>query len=136
MKEVTYDDWQKNPTPRMMWVWDNDESEKKKRKVVYVLSGVKGKKYNVLTVADKETCTTAYTHCAEIEKQRRMTNRELSRWLREKPTREYNYKNIDDYIYGYYEYKESCGDEEVPKDILIREDDGEWREPLVEDDDV
>ena len=133
MKEVTYDDWQKNPIPRMMWVWDNDESEKKKRKVVYVLSGVKGKKYNVLTVADKETCTTAYTHCAEIEKQRRMTNKELSRWLREKPTREYNYKNIDDYIYGYYEYKESCGDEEVPEDILIREDDGEWREPLVED---
>ena len=133
MKEVTYEDWQKNPIPRMMWVWDNDESEKKKRKVVYVLSGVKGKKYNVLTVADKETCTTAYTHCAEIEEPRRMTNKELSHWLREKPTREYNYKSIDDYIYGYYEYKESCGDEEVPEDILIREDDSEWREPLVED---
>lgn len=134
MKEVTYEDWQKNSIPRMMWVWD-DESEKKKRKVVYILSGVKGKKYNVLTVADKETCTTAYIHCAEIEKQRRMTNKELSRWLREKPTREFNYKNknIDDYIYGYYAYKESCGDEEVPEDILIREDDGEWREPLVEE---
>lgn len=136
MKEVTYEDWQKNPVPRMMWVWDNDESEKKKRKVVYVLSGVKGKKYNVLTVADKETYTTAYIHCAEIEEPRRMTNKELSRWLREKPTREYNYKNIYDYIYGYYEYKESCGDEEVPEDILIREDDGEWREPLVEEDDA
>ena len=23
MKEVTYEDWQKNPTPRMMWVWDD-----------------------------------------------------------------------------------------------------------------
>lgn len=23
MKEVTADDWVKNPTPRMMWVWDN-----------------------------------------------------------------------------------------------------------------
>ena len=22
MKEVTYEDWQKNPTPRMMWVWN------------------------------------------------------------------------------------------------------------------
>lgn len=116
-----------------MWVWCSEDEEKKKRKVIYILSGVKGKKYNVLTVADKETCTTAYMHCAEIEKQRRMTNKELSHWLREKPTREYNYKNIDDYIYGYYEYKESCGDEEVPEDILIREDDGEWREPLVED---
>ena len=24
MKEVTYEDWQKNPTPRMMWVWNDD----------------------------------------------------------------------------------------------------------------
>ena len=23
MKEVTYEDWQKNPTPRMMWVWNS-----------------------------------------------------------------------------------------------------------------
>ena len=23
MKEVTYEEWQKNPTPRMMWVWDS-----------------------------------------------------------------------------------------------------------------
>ena len=23
MKEVTYEDWQKNPTPRMMRVWNN-----------------------------------------------------------------------------------------------------------------
>ena len=133
MKEVTYDDWQKNPIPRMMWVWDNDESEKKKRKVVYVLSGVKGKKYNVLTVADKETCTTAYTHCAEIEEPRRMTKKELSRWIREKTTREYKYKNSSSYIYTYYEYKECHADEEVDDIILIREDDGEWREPLVED---
>lgn len=132
MKEVTYEDWQKNPTPRMMWVWCREDEEKKKRKVVYILSGIKGKKYNVLTVADKETSTIAYMHCAEIEKQRRMTNKELSRWLREKPTREYNYKNFDNYIYSYYDYKESCEDEEVHDSILIREDDGEWREPLVE----
>lgn len=70
MKEVTYEDWQKNPIPRVMWVWCDCESEKKRCKAIYVLSGVKGKKYNVLTVADKETCTTAYTHCAEIEKQK------------------------------------------------------------------
>ena len=25
MKELDYEDWQKNPTPRMMWVWDNCE---------------------------------------------------------------------------------------------------------------
>ena len=132
MKEVTYEDWQQNPTPRMMWVWDNDESEKKKCKVIYVLSGVKGKKYNVLTVADKETCTTAYTHCAEIKEPRRMTNKELSRWLREKPTREWKYI-ADNNIYTSYNYEEDFADKESWKEVVVREDDGEWREPLVED---
>ena len=134
MKEVTYEDWQKNPIPRMMWVWDNDESEKKKRKVVYVLSGVKGKKYNVLTVSDKEINTVAYTHCAELEKQRRMTNKELSRWLREKPTREFKMSERTDTVVScFYSYIEDHANEEIDKRFLIREDDGEWREPLVED---
>ena len=35
MKEVTHEDWLKNPTPRMMWVWDNDDDEKEKRIVLY-----------------------------------------------------------------------------------------------------
>ena len=34
MKEVTYEDWIKNPTSRMMWVWDDDEEIKVQRKVV------------------------------------------------------------------------------------------------------
>ena len=131
MKEVTYDDWQKNPMPRMMWVWCSEEEEKKKRKVIYILSGIKGKKYNVLTVADKETCTTAYMHCAEIEKQRRMTNKEFSRWLREKPTREYKY-TCGSEIYSSYSYEEECADKDCWSEIVVREDDGEWREPLVE----
>lgn len=33
MKEVTYEDWQKNPTPRMMWVWDFDEGKKQNRRL-------------------------------------------------------------------------------------------------------
>lgn len=134
MKEVTYDDWQKNPTPRMMWVWCSEDEEKKKRKVVYILSGIKGKKYNVLTVADKETCTTAYMHCAEIEKQRRMTNKELSRWLRLNPTREFKMSERTDTVVNcFYSYIEGHANEEIDKRFLIREDDGEWREPLVED---
>ena len=28
MKEVMHEDWLKNPTPRMMWVWDNDDDIK------------------------------------------------------------------------------------------------------------
>ena len=132
MKEVTHEDWQKNPTPRMMWVWDdNAEKEKVKRKVVYILSGVRGRKQNVITLYTDESCTYAYAHCAEIEKQRRMTNQELAWWLREKPTREWKYMNGVT-VYGYYGYEEKCENEEVLNNILIREDDGEWREPLVE----
>ena len=76
MKEVTYEDWQKNPT-------------------------------------------------------RRMTNKELSRWLRGKPTREYKYLTSD-YVCNTFDYREYVQDEEVHEDMRIREDDGEWREPLVE----
>ena len=132
MKEVTHEDWLKNPTPRMMWVWDdNVEKEKVKRKVVYILSGVRGRKQNVITLYTDESCTYAYAHCAEIEKQRRMTNRELSRWLREHPSREYKYQTID-HICSTFDYREYKQDEEVSEDMRIREDDGEWREPLVE----
>ena len=130
MKELTYEDWQKNPTPRMMWVWDdNVEKEKVKRKVVYILSGVRGRKQNVITLYTDESCTYAYAHCAEIEKQRRMTNRELAWWLSEKPHRELK---IRDYIYHDYDYKENEQDAEVTDFLLIREDNSEWREPLVE----
>jgi len=132
MKELTYEDWQKNPTPRMMWVWDVKDKDKVKRKVVYILSGVRGRKQNVITLYTDESCTYAYAHCAEIEKQRRMTNQELAWWLREKPTREWKYMNGVT-VYGYYGYEEKCENEEVLNNILIREDGGGWREPLVEE---
>ena len=131
MKEVTYEDWLKNPTPRMMWVWDDKDKDKVQRKVVYILSGVRGRKQNVITLYTDESCTYAYAHCAEIEKQRRMTNKELARWIRENPTREWRYMNGVT-VYGYYGYEEKCENEEVLNNILIREDGGEWREPLVE----
>ena len=68
----------------------------------------------------------------EIEqKTRRMTNKELSRWLREKTTREYKYLTSD-YICNTFDYREYVQDEEVSEDMRIREDDGEWQEPLVE----
>lgn len=130
MKEVTYEDWQKNPTPRMMWVWNEDKMHKVKRKVVYVLRNNYAK---VITIDDDNSDYESYNYCAEIEKQRRMTNKELARWLREKPTREYKYVD-DNYIFSYYEYKEDCEEEEVPEKIRIREDDSEWREPLIMED--
>ena len=132
MKEVTYEDWQKNPTPRMMWVWDVNEKDKVQRKVVYVVKGGP-RNYPVRATTDDDTAYEAYKHCAELEepKTRRMTNKELSRWLRGKPTREYKYLTSD-YTCSTFDYREYVRDEEVHEDIRIREDDGEWREPLVE----
>ena len=131
MKELTYADWVKNPVPRNMWVWDSSENNKKRRKVIYILDP--NYSYPIVALSDDEMSTENFKHCAEIEepKTRRMTNKELSRWLREKPTREYRYKN-GDFVYGEKNYRETVQDKEVEDDILIREDDGEWREPLVE----
>ena len=131
MKEVTYEDWQKNPTPRMMWVWDSIGDAKEQRKVIYISE--LGITYPIFALTDDKLNTEHFKHCAEIEEPetRRMTNRELSRWLREKPTREWKYKNGIS-VYGYYGYEEKRENEEVPDNVLIREEDGEWREPLVE----
>ena len=130
MKEVTYEDWQKNPMPRMMWVWNSIENYKEQRKVFYISE--LGIPYPIIALSDDKLGTEHFRHCAEIEKQRRMTNKELARWLRENPTIEWKYKNGVT-VYGYYGYEEKCENEEVPNNILIREDDGEWREPLVEE---
>ena len=133
MKEVTYEDWKKNPTPRMMWVWNSKGEDKVKAKVIHILSnGVCV--YPILTVTDIDDDYETYKHCAEIEepKTRRMTNKELARWLRENPTREYKYLTSD-YICSTFDYREYKQDEEVSEDMRIREDDDEWREPLVEE---
>ena len=130
MEVITYEKWLKNPTPRMMWVWDNDEKDKVQRKVVYVVKGGPSNLPVRATIND-DADYEAYRHCAEIEKQRRMTNKELSRWLREKPTREWKYKDGIS-VYGYYGYEEKLVNEEVVNNIFIREDDSDWKEPLVE----
>ena len=131
MKEVTYEDWQKNPTPRMMWVWDSSENNKKQLKVIYISK--EDITHPVIALAYGDIDSSSYKHCAEIEepKTRRMTNKELARWLREKPTRESKYKGSNS-VYSVHSYDENCGGEEVREDIVIREDDSEWREPLVE----
>lgn len=128
MKEVTYEDWLRNPTPRMMWVWDNDGSYKVQRKVVYVVKGGPSNLPVRATIND-DADYEAYRHCAEIEKQRRMTRKELSRWLREKPTRECKFGTT---VFCSYNYSEAEAYDEVFDGTLIREDDGDWKEPLVE----
>ena len=132
MKEVTYEDWQKNPTPRMMWVWDNIENNKQQREVIYFLDSKLS--YSVVALTEDKVGIEQFRHCAEIEepKTRRMTNKELSRWLREKPTREYKYLTSN-FICCDYDYRAENQDKEAHEDILIREGDGEWKEPLVAD---
>ena len=132
MKEVTYEDWQKKPTPRKMRVWKDDKKSYVIRKVVYIVK----KNYvlnRVITIDDDESDFDLFKHCAEIEKQRRMTHKELSRWLKEKPTREYKRSSRTDIgVNCFYSYIEEDADQEVDENFLIREDDGDWREPLVE----
>lgn len=128
MKEVTYEDWQENSTPREMWVWDDYEEDKKKRKTLYFSKET----YPVVSVTLDGKNVVRFKHCAEIEKQRRMTNKELSRWLRENPTREWKYWHASN-VYSFYSYTERGADEEVDKRVMIREDDEEWREPLIEE---
>ena len=133
MKEITYEDWLKNPIPRLMWVWDEDEELKVKRKVIYVLKdGVYTSP--VLVVVD-ECVYDTFRHCAEIEepKTRRMSNQELAWWLQEGKHREYKFPDINtQLVRSYFEYDEAVANDEVYGNILIRENGGEWREPLVE----
>ena len=65
MEELTYEDWKKNPTPRMMWVWDVDEEKKVQRKVIYIID--KPITYQVIALIKSELSTESFMHCAEIE---------------------------------------------------------------------
>ena len=131
MKSLTYEDWLKNPTPRLMWVWDSNENNKKQLKVIYISK--EDITYPVIALTHSDIDSSRYKHCAEIieEPKKRMTHKELSRWLREHPSREYKYQTSD-YICSAFDYRECKQDEEVHEDIRIREDGGEWKEPLAE----
>ena len=132
MKELTYEKWIKNSVSREMWVWNGDERLKEKLKVVYFFND-KANSFPILAVNDAHGSYASYQHCGEIKepKYRRMTSQELAWWLRAKPTREMKYTDHESvyFEYSYYESEESVP---VDKDILIRENGGEWREPLVE----
>ena len=136
MKEVTYEDWQKNPTPRMMWVWDCDVRNKVKHKVIYL---TKEEDYPVVSITDNNYFCDTYAHCAEIEepKTRRMTKQEFARWfmngIKEGKYREWRYMyGSVVFNFGSFNYQIDEDSSPVDSDILIREDGGEWREPLVE----
>ena len=60
MKEITFEDWQKNPAPRMMWVWNNSKAERVQRKVIYITVE---KIFPVVTVKTDDTFIEQYMHC-------------------------------------------------------------------------
>lgn len=66
-------------------------------------------------------------------KTRKMTNQELSWWLRKCPEefREYKYKGCSN-IHNTYNYYEDEADNPCLDDVLIRKNGGEWMEPLIE----
>ena len=131
MKEVTYEDWIKNPTGRLMWVWDNDENKKEQRKVIYFND--KNLSYPIIALSDNAVATENFKHCAEITELRLMTHRQMSRWLDEKPFREFKYGDGTNCpIYKCHTYTEDEAPKEVCKDIRIREDDGPWFVPYKE----
>ena len=135
MKELAHEEWIKNPTPREMWVWDEDATHKIKAEVVYCCDAVKVK-YPVIAISEGITegsqCVQVYKHCAEIEepKTRRMTKQELSWWLRDGKHREWSYERA--HAYSCFDYYVNDADVPVEDTIFIREDGGEWKEPLVE----
>ena len=68
MKEITHEEWMENPTPRMMWVWDDDETDKEKTKVIYVSKP--NIEYPVIALTDNDRDICQYRYCAEIAKTR------------------------------------------------------------------
>ena len=76
MKEVTYEEWQKNPTVRMMWVWNAKVEDKVKRMVLHFTE--RNPTHPVVALTSDNITVANYKHCAEIEKPRRMTNKEIA----------------------------------------------------------
>lgn len=125
MKEVTK--W--NNHPRYMWCWDEDWDRKEKLFVVGIEDN--NVQFPVMAFEAGANELLRYAHCAEIGVSKRMTHKQLSRWLSEKPGREC--KDGARYVFPYLSYKEDMSNKEVSSFIRIRENDGEWREPIIED---
>lgn len=64
---------------------------------------------------------------------RRMTNQELSKWLREKPEEFREITNKHNLIGSIHSYFEDYKNWAVGPDIMIRSNYGEWKEPLIEE---
>ena len=64
MKSLTYEDWLKNSTPRLMWVWDKNEKDKVQRRVIYFIED-KNTSHPVVVLSSDNTFSSNYMHFAE-----------------------------------------------------------------------
>lgn len=124
MKEVK--EW--NNKPRKMWVWDDNDDKKREMFVIYIISDEKDCAYPVIAYDEGCNDTENFRHCAEIESSELMTDKQLSRWLRRKPNREWAY-SCGAYVFNNYDYNKRGGDAPVNDEILVREGDEEWKKP-------
>lgn len=120
-----------NP-PKEMLVWDFHKSDATRQYVAAIIPGVS---FPVTTVC-KDKRSACFIHCAEIPeelepKPRRVTNRELARWLAQ-GNGEVNIHNTE--IHTYFNYTPENADCECKEEVFkVRKwDDDEWYEPTVE----
>lgn len=66
ISEVTREDWLKNPTPRIMWVWDKEESDKVKRLVVHCFTNEYVAR-NFVAEDENGRTVSYWKHCAEVK---------------------------------------------------------------------
>ena len=113
--------------PKKMLVWDYDPGCLLKADVIAIVNGRDG-----FPCCPVITTTGTFRHCAVIPedpKTRRVTNRELSKWLA-KGHGEYRNQGVVSSLYT-YDVLES--DEAVPSYIRVRKwDDADWHEPTVD----
>ena len=114
--------------PKEMFVWDYDTGCLLRADILAIVNG-RENGYPVITK------TGTYRHCAEIPeepKPRRVTNRELSKWL-SKGHGEYTNTVCCTTSYTTYEYFLDSAESEVSENILVRKwDDVDWHEPTVD----
>lgn len=131
---MTYEDWIKNPTPRMMWVWDNDENRKSKEKVVYISEIDELDKVLSVYQSGDVIFSVWRKHCAEIKeetkKETRLTNYEVSQLLKCFGV-EWWCTNV--YVHSDMMYECKDANKGIStKNIQIRYKQGEWEEPTRE----
>lgn len=92
--------------------------------------------YNeTIAIKDQDEYEYPPMNAKQIEvKTRKMTNQELSWWLRDCQQERREVCRVDeDTIYSRYIYRKCDANEEVDHDIRIRKNGGEWQEPLIEE---